>query len=335
MHKIKILLVLSVLLFSCTESDSDILEENNTEMENGDDPNMGDPSDPGNQGGDPGDPEDPGDPDDPDVCDLEFEYTGINPNYGYFLASHITNYPTEFENFIIQPVEVNNMMAGNAAYPGKLAGQRNGNTGFYNNPLPGSYDINSRDDRDCTVLKRFIVPGFYNVDHNLKIDDNVTRMNLVKNDVFMNSGKQFISFGSNWNDRVNPEENPIIENDVPLRPELTIFDIGFDHDIFQPGFHSYNMNTENIHSLILRLGLPVDGEVELFSSDFSEGGTVNIDVTRSENFAPNEEELEQHFQIFIDISDLKFGINHIVNGAILITWIGNQTPAQEINPIGG
>ncbi|SNR16390.1 Protein of unknown function [Tenacibaculum jejuense] len=225
------------------------------------------------------------------------------------------------------------MRAGNAAYPGKRAGQLNGNEGEFDNPLPGSYDISSVDDQFCRVVKRFIFPGFYIVDHNLKLNDNITRLDLVKNDVFMNDGISLLSIGGRWNDRFDPVDDPIISNDVVLRPQITIVD--FSEDFFDPGFKVYN--PRDLADVSLQI--PIDGELEDFRPNFGTNGTITKDVIRSQNFEPNEEILEQQYQILIKFTDVQLrnsfgaGPDQLLNGSILITWVGTDTPPQELNPI--
>ncbi len=264
-------------------------------------------------------------------CDLEFK---ANVVQRFFSVSHVTNYETQFENYSITPLEVNNMRAGNAAYPGRRVGQLNGNEGEFDNPLPGSYDVSSVDDQSCRVVKRFIFPGFYIVDHNLKLNDNITRLDLVKNDIFMNDSGTLLTIGGRWNDRFDPVDDPLISNDVVLRPQITIVD--FSENFFDPGFQVYN--PRDLADVSLQI--PIGGELEDFRPNFGANGSITKDVTRSEIFEPNEEILAQKFQIAIKFVDVKLrnsfgaGPEQTLNGEILITWVGTETPPQEINPIG-
>ena len=299
---------------------------------------------------------DPTGPVDPvDDCNMDFTFSSfLDPTDNSFIAQHITNYDTEFTNFSITPLTINNMRAGTTIYPGVFSGQVDGNTGTYRAPLPGYYDIASIDDKNCKVVKRYLVPGFYIVDHDLKIGDSDTRLDFIANDVTHNMLS--FSIGSNWNEHASGEElrpalsfscwTPSGENVLlhggeaeviqaeyvyadwqKFKTTLRLPGIASDYDLF-PGSHILNNHTEETGYSI------PDNETD------RSGGSVHVTVNKTTNFSQKHNDMEdllnQAYELHVKYDNfyVKGQEGSVrINGSIVIVWVGNSTTPQESNLI--
>ncbi|UXX80487.1 hypothetical protein N7E81_05165 [Reichenbachiella carrageenanivorans] len=285
-------------------------------------------------------------------CNLEFKFTSyLDPSRHSFVASHITDYEPEFVNFSVTPLEVNKIKSGPASYPGTSSGQPDANSGVYNNPLPGYYDIASIDDRNCKVVKRFLLPGFHILDHDLRVGGSVTRLDFISNDVKYFSTIANISIGETWNDNALKED---------YRPELN-FTCWFNSEkVLNNGGSVVVTQAENKtadwQEFATTLKMPeVASDFDLFpgtitlvdysdpvgyslpeSEDDRSGGSVSVTVNKTSNFSQRDGDMEallnQAYELYVTYDNyyLESATGTIkLEGSIEILWVGNSLKNNE------
>lgn len=267
---------------------------------------------------------------------------------GTICVSHNVTYITNSKEYRINPVTVNTIRAGLSMKPFQKVGKSTNllSESCYQNASPGYYDYSSSDNWGCTSNGRLLIPGYYIVENDIKIDNNFTRLNISPTDFRQLRGHEWWEIGESFSASDNRDE------EWTNRPYIKIKNTGSSFEVknFETGqeevFFSDDVNiaVEYFvpHNDLSHIRFSTD-EIDRFSSlDGKTQGSMQYNLKRSTGFEDEDYvfDLTINFKgviVYIDnllrldqsryISDTYGKQYFVLNGSMRIVWVGNNMPA--------